>query len=113
MCGPLMSLRVEEDPVWAQLGAERIHSTDVNLHFMQEAKTTDLRDSLGAVRCPTLVIAGEHDPLVPSGLGREIVEAIPDGLARLEVIRGASHDLLIDNPPECYRLVREFLADLP
>jgi proline-specific peptidase len=112
VCGPLMSLRVDADPIWGQLEAERIQTTDVNLRFMQEAKTMDLRDSLGAVRCPTLVITGDHDPLVPSYLGREIVEAIPDGLARLEVIRGSSHDLLIDNPAECYRLVHEFLADL-
>ena len=70
------------------------------------------RDRLRAVRCPTLVILGEHDPLVPARLGEEIVEAIPDGLAQLELIPGAAHDVLVDNPPQCYRLVREFLADI-
>ena len=110
VCSPLMARR--RDPAIEELRAARIETIEVNLHFMQENKEMDLRDRLGAVRCPTLVILGEHDPLVPIRLGREIVEAIPDGLARLEVIPEAAHDVLVDNPADSYRLVREFLAEL-
>lgn len=78
---------------------------------MREGKAMDLRDRLGAVRCPTLVILGAHDPLVPIRLGQEMVEAIPDGLARLELIPEAAHDVMVDNPADSYRLVREFLAE--
>ena len=110
VCGPLLSLR--DDPVLERLRASRIETLDVNVHFMAEGKRMDLRDRLGAVRCPTLVVAGERDPLVPAVAAREIVAAIPDGLARLEVIADASHDVLADNPAESYRLVRQFLAEL-
>lgn len=106
--GPLASLNPDPDPLIARLESERI----VNVHFTREGKVMDLRDRLGAVRCPTLVILGEHDSTIPTHLGREIVEAIPDGLARMELIPEAAHEVVVDNPAESYRLVRDFLADL-
>jgi proline-specific peptidase len=110
--GPLASLNPHPDPTIAQLEAERIETLDVNAHFAREGRVMDLRDRLGAVRCPTLVVLGEADLTVPTHLGREIVEAVPDGLARLELVPEAAHDVLIDQPAETYRLIREFLADL-
>jgi pimeloyl-ACP methyl ester carboxylesterase len=110
VCAPLMSLRT--DPVIDRLRAQRIETMDVNRHFMDEGKAMDLRHRLGAVRCPTLVVLGEEDPLVPIRLGHEIVDAVPDGLGRLELIPGAAHDVMLDNPAESYRVVREFLAEL-
>jgi proline iminopeptidase len=110
VCAPLMSLR--KDPVIDRLRAERIETMDVNRHFMEEGKAMDLRHRLGAVRCPTLVVLGEQDPLVPTRLGREIVDAISDGLARLELIPGAAHDVMVDNPADSYRVLRTFLAEL-
>ena len=69
-------------------------------------------EAVAAVRCPTLVILGEHDATIPTHLGREIVEAIPDGLARLELVPHAAHEVIVDSPAESYRLVRQLLADL-
>ena len=77
-----------------------------------EGKTIDLRFGLRDVRCPTLVLVGEHDPLVPRHLGEELVASIPNGLARLEVVANAAHDLVTDNPEQTYRCVREFLAEV-
>jgi len=71
----------------------------------------DLRSDLRAVRCPTLVLIGEHDPLNPPALGAEIVDAIPNGLARLELVPDAAHRVLTDNPEHVYRSIRSFLAD--
>jgi pimeloyl-ACP methyl ester carboxylesterase len=64
------------------------------------------------VRCPTLVLVGEHDPLNPPALGAEIVEAIPNGRARLEVVPDAAHRVFSDNPDHTHRLIREFLTEL-
>jgi pimeloyl-ACP methyl ester carboxylesterase len=110
VCGPLLALR--SDPELDRLRAARIETIDVNVHFMKDAKNMDLRDRLAAVRCPTLVVAGERDPLVPATIAREIVEAMPHALARLELIGEASHDVLADNPVESYRVIREFVAEL-
>ena len=108
VCAPLLSLR--KDPVLERLRAERIETMDVNLHFQAEGKAMDLRGRLGAVRCPTLVILGRQDPLVPTRHGEEIVEAIPAGLGRLEAIDDAAHDVFADNPEASYGAVREFLG---
>jgi pimeloyl-ACP methyl ester carboxylesterase len=73
----------------------------------------DLRPALRNVRCPTLVIVGEHDPLIPVGLAKEILAAIPDGLGRLEVIPDAAHHVETDNPAATFDVIRDFVASLP
>jgi 3-oxoadipate enol-lactonase len=47
----------------------------------------DLRGDLGAVRAPTLVISGEHDPATPPEHGRLIADGI--AAARFEQVAGA------------------------
>lgn len=108
---PLAARRA--DPVHEKLEAMRIRTLEVNFHFMRRAKTMDLRAGLRAVRCPTLVVIGEHDPLTPLHLAREIVEAIPNGLARLQVIADASHAVFTDNPSDVYQSIRDFMSGLP
>ncbi|GAA2604621.1 MULTISPECIES: bifunctional 3-oxoadipate enol-lactonase/4-carboxymuconolactone decarboxylase PcaDC [Streptomyces] len=49
----------------------------------------DLRDRLGEVSAPTLLIAGREDPATPPAHLREIADAVPD--ATLTEIPGASH----------------------
>jgi proline iminopeptidase len=110
--GPLMSCRENPDPVLGRVEEARIRTMEVNHHWMPEGKATDLRPALTKIRCPTLVILGERDPLVPPHLGREIVDAIPPGLARLELIPRASHDVFGDSPEEMYRLIRDFLRQV-
>ena len=114
VCGPLLSRRGNLDPEWARAQAARIQSPEVSLHFHRgEARTLDLRPALRNVRCPTLVIVGEHDPLIPVSLAQEIVTAIPEGLARLEVIPGAAHTPETDNPAATFDLIRDFVATIP
>jgi pimeloyl-ACP methyl ester carboxylesterase len=57
-------------------------------------------------------VIGKRDPLVPTGHGREIVEAVPAGHGRLELIEDAAHDVFADNPDASYAAVRRFLAEL-
>lgn len=76
-------------------------------HPSSPAQTLELCPELTAVRCPTLVVVGEHDPLVPPASAAEILEAIPAGLGTLRVIRDAAHNVFIDNPQETYAVVRK------
>jgi proline iminopeptidase len=113
-CGPLLSRRTNPDPAWARAQAARIQSPEVYQHFQHgEARTLDLRPALRNVRCPTLVIVGEHDPLVPASLAQEIIAAIPDSLGRLEVIPHAAHTVETDNPAATFDVIRGFVASLP
>jgi pimeloyl-ACP methyl ester carboxylesterase len=58
---------------------------------------------------PTLVMAGDDDPLVPVSNARYLAWATRG--ARLRVMRGAGQLMLIDNPRPASRLIREFLQE--
>ncbi|MFD6993600.1 alpha/beta fold hydrolase [Streptomyces sp. NPDC059943] len=60
---------------------------------MGRAAPTDAGAQLGNVRCPVLVVMGTLDPdwADPHAEGSAIVDALPSGLGRLEMIEGAGH----------------------
>jgi poly(3-hydroxyoctanoate) depolymerase len=57
---------------------------------------------------PTLVLAGDDDPIVPLANGRILDRWIPD--CRLHVVRGGGHLFLLDHPTEIASLVTDFLT---
>ncbi|MFD8969019.1 alpha/beta fold hydrolase [Streptomyces sp. NPDC059568] len=60
---------------------------------MGRSAPTDAGAQLGNVRCPVLVVMGTLDPdwADPHAEGSAIVDALPSGLGRLEMIEGAGH----------------------
>jgi pimeloyl-ACP methyl ester carboxylesterase len=58
---------------------------------------------------PTLIVAGEHDAVVPVANARLLASRIPD--SRLLVIPAAGHLLLIEQPAAVAPAVRSFLLD--
>ena len=65
--GPLMYVNPNADPLVPIFDDARITTMQVNLAwFENEGNTMDLRPDLVNVRCPTLVLVGEHDPMYPS-----------------------------------------------
>ncbi len=72
----------------------------------------DVLDALGRITCPTLVVAGERDQLVPSAYAREFAERIPS--ARLEVMEGAgtTHALLVERAKDFNALALAFLREV-
>jgi 3-oxoadipate enol-lactonase len=69
--------------------------------------TLDLRPVLGAVRAPTLVIAGEADPATPPHLGAEIAAGVPG--ARLAVVAGAAHLANVERAEDVTTLIADHL----
>ncbi len=67
----------------------------------------DITARIGAIRAPTLVIAGADDPGTPLPMSEVIAAAIPG--ARLEIIPSASHLSCIEQPETFNRLVAGFL----
>jgi proline-specific peptidase len=113
VCGPFLSVNPEPDPLIATVSAARIRTFEVTVHWMaHEYDEMDLRPELRAVRCPTLVMVGDKDPTIPVSAAEDIVSAIPDGLARLEVIPDAAHELITDNPQRVYASIRAFISNL-
>jgi pimeloyl-ACP methyl ester carboxylesterase len=58
---------------------------------------------LRRIEAPTLVIHGEHDPLVPVAAGYDLARHIPG--ARLQIIKGMGHDLPPPLLPTFSRLI--------
>jgi 3-oxoadipate enol-lactonase len=68
----------------------------------------DFSSHLGAIKAPTLVIAGGDDAGTPVAMSEAIAKGIPG--ARLEVIAGSSHLSAVEKPQEFAELVIRFLA---
>jgi 3-oxoadipate enol-lactonase len=70
----------------------------------------DWLDALGAVRCPTLVIAGGRDAGATPAMGEAMAAAIPG--ARFELLAEASHLSVAECPAAFSRLLLDFLGRL-
>lgn len=62
---------------------------------------------LWTLQQPTLVLAGDDDPIVPLINGRILARCIPS--ARLQVVAGGGHLFLLEGPAEMARLIAAFL----
>ena len=79
-----------------------LRSTLVNL------VNTDLRDIIGNIKCPTLLIWGENDTATPLSDAKIIESLIPD--AGLCVIKGAGHFSFVENPVQTNAILNSFLS---
>ncbi len=70
----------------------------------------DLTRELPKVRVPTLVVVGTADVLTPPFEARRIAELIPG--ARLELMRGGGHMLMLERSDELDRLIVDFARDV-
>lgn len=73
------------------------------------AESLDTR--LPEIQQPTLVVSGEHDPLVLPRQARRAAELIPN--AQLQIIPRALHTPMDDRPAAFYRVLLDFLATVP
>ncbi len=70
----------------------------------------DINDRLENIRVPTLVICGKEDTMTPVELTKSLAKRIPG--ARLEILKGAAHQLFLEKPDEFNRAVSTFVTRL-
>ena len=75
---------------------------------LQILRHADLRDRLGAIGMPALVIAGEHDRITPAAAGRELAARLPS--ARFLQVAKAGHAPFLSHPEPVAREVTDFLS---
>lgn len=75
-----------------------------------ESLTFDLRNLLASVICPTLILAGELDPVTPMGAAEEILAALPDGIGRLERFTDSGHFIPDTEPDRLFALLAEAIT---
>lgn len=75
-----------------------------------EGAEMDLRDDLSRVICPTLILAGEEDPLTSLEAAQEMADCLPPEQVHFERFAQASHALAHDRPEAYFAAVRAFIG---
>jgi pimeloyl-ACP methyl ester carboxylesterase len=70
----------------------------------------DTHDRLDQIKSPTLVLTGEADVLIPPENSELLAQRIPD--AKLAVVPGGGHQILVEQAAVCNQIILDFLADL-
>lgn len=84
----------------------------VALHFNgpgNEQGRMDFRAALAGVECPTLVMAGEEDPIMPIAFAETLAASLPPSLVRLARFPACGHDLQGDDPERVLGAIRDFV----
>lgn len=75
-----------------------------------ESHRFNMRDDLGRIRCPTLVLGGEDDPIHPIESQADIAAALPAHLVQFERFADCRHGVVPDAPERAMAVLRAFLA---
>ncbi len=67
--------------------------------------------ALTQVQCPTLVLAGEDDPIKPLADAEEMGSVLPANLVRFERFPGAGHGVFRDDPVQGFQRSRKFILE--
>jgi pimeloyl-ACP methyl ester carboxylesterase len=70
----------------------------------------DVRTDLGRIELPTLVVVGTRDLLTPPRRARDVAARIPG--ARLEVLEGCGHLVMLERADTLDDLLERFSAEL-
>jgi proline iminopeptidase len=98
----------------ANLRGRAIIRNDVALMFngpANEQGRMDFRAALAGITCPTLVMAGEQDPIMPIGFSETIAACLPAHLVRFERFAGCGHGVVPDDPARAFAVLRSFMAE--
>lgn len=88
--------------------ARAVMRPEVGFHFFSdEIKRYSWLDELHRIQCPTLILAGELDPITPVLDHEELAAAMPG--SRLETFAEAGHGVFRDKPEEALAVIREFV----
>lgn len=81
------------------------------LRAMLRSAPTDAGVQLANVRCPVLIVMGtlDYDWGHPQAEGSAIVDALPSGLGRLEMVEGAGHYPHDQFPDRVVSIILDFL----
>ncbi len=95
-------------------GPESVLRSVMNLELMgdffkRESHTFNFLPDLGRIKCPTLIAAGELDPILPVADSKDIAAAMAPGVAKLEVFENAGHGAHRDQPDRFFKVLSEFI----
>jgi proline iminopeptidase len=97
--------RAQRDP---QATQRAIRRPEVNYWFARPGGE-GFFPLLSRIRCPTLVLGGEEDPMIPIECQEDLVAALPAHLVRFERIPNCGHSVIADAPLRAFAVIRDFI----
>ncbi len=106
---PLYNQRAAANPIES---LERtVRNMAVQTHYAAgERRNLDVLHELSNIRCPTLVLGGELDPVAPVAIQQALVDHLPHDLVRFELMADCGHGTYRDQPERTLAVLREFLG---
>ncbi len=86
----------------------------VAMHFngpKGEMGRFDFRAALSRITCPTLVLSGSHDPMMPPVFGETIAAHLGNAPVSHHTVEGAGHMIEKDQPDAFFALLRTFIME--
>jgi pimeloyl-ACP methyl ester carboxylesterase len=102
--------RSPRDPDW---GRRQMSRPEVLQWFTRpggESQTFNMFADLHRIRCPTLIMGGEDDPIHPIESQADIAAALPPHLVQFERFADCRHAVIPDAPERGIAVIREFVA---
>jgi pimeloyl-ACP methyl ester carboxylesterase len=107
ICLPLYT----RTPPPAGLFERAVRNPDMRLVFVEdELRRLNLLRQLDQIECPTLIVAGEDDPITPIQDSEDIAAAMRPDLVRLARFPDAGHGVYRDRPEAFFRCLRDFIT---
>jgi proline iminopeptidase len=97
----------DEKAVEARAAATPYRFETHNFALKHNMPAYDVKDRLGTIRCPTLVVVGRSDPITPVWCAEAIAARIPG--AQLEIFEHSGHSPPLEEPERFQQVVRAFL----
>jgi pimeloyl-ACP methyl ester carboxylesterase len=103
--------RTPRDP---NIGPRTVGKPEVGLHWFArpdgESHTFNMFPDLHRIRCPTLVLGGEDDPMHPIESQADIAAALPAHLVQFQRFANCGHAVIPDSPERGMAAIRAFIG---
>ena len=89
-----------------------VRNPAMRLFFVErELERLNLLQQLHRIKCPTLIVAGEDDPITPIADIEDVVSALAQDVVRFAQFADAGHGVYRDRPDEFFRVLCDFVAN--
>lgn len=106
---PLYTTSTPNTEMWARIQSKQ----PVREKFFGpggEGRTLDLLHELSRIACPTLVMGGVLDPMLPIECLRDLAAVIPKHLLRYQEFDNCGHGVIPDVPVEAMAVLKDFIG---
>jgi pimeloyl-ACP methyl ester carboxylesterase len=103
--------RTPRDP---NIASRTVGKPEVGLHWFArpdgESHSFNMFPDLHRIRCPTLVLGGEDDPMHPIESQADIAASLPAHLVQFERFANCGHAVIPDSPERGMAVIRAFIG---